>query len=199
MKNLIITLLFCSTAVLAQELNLAIHNTYLQEYLTIEEALGGEMIPATSYYHSSNGEAQPLIFLRKEHIIPDLTVYYFFKEEDSTMSYVLYEWDVSNFEKTDNNQKSKEFQEALIAKYKALKQDITDVYGEPKVRRNYSNVSRADPENTFEESATWHPNDSTEIEMYTTVSNYYMKKGAMTINPVHRIRLYVRKKPIKRE
>ena len=53
--------------------------------------------------------------------------------------------------------------------------------------------------NTFVESLTWKPNDSTEIEMYATVSNYYEKKGAMTINPVHRIRLYLRNQSKEKE
>ncbi len=35
--------------------------------------------------------------------------------------------------------------------------------------------------------------------MYTTVSNYYDKKGAMTINPVHRIRLYIKNQSKEKE
>ena len=38
----------------------------------------------------------------------------------------------------------------------------------------------------------WFPNDSTEIEMYTSVSNYYEKRGMVTTAPTHRIRLYIR-------
>jgi len=108
------------------------------------------------------------------------------------MSSVLYEWDVSNFEKKDNNQKSKKYQKAFISKYKELKKNISTEFGKPKTKRNYSNISRLDSINTFVESSIWKPNDSTEIEMYATISNYYEKKGAMTINPVHRIRLYIR-------
>ena len=72
----------------------------------MEERLGGERISTTSNHISFRGEAQPIKFLRKEKEIPDLTVYYFFKKADSTMSYILYEWDISNFEKQENNQKS---------------------------------------------------------------------------------------------
>ena len=194
MKNLIIGLLFISTSVFGQEFNFDIHHTSLAEYVKMEESLGSERIPTTSNHISFSGEAQPIKFLRKEEIIPDLTAFYFFKKADSTMSYVLYEWDVSNFEKQDNNQKSEKFLKALIAKYKELKKDISTDFGQPEVKRNYSNISRLDSINTFVESSAWKPNDSTEIEMYATVSNYYEKKGAVTINPVHRIRLYIRNK-----
>ncbi|MDC7125805.1 MAG: hypothetical protein PQJ46_09565 [Spirochaetales bacterium] len=192
MKAIFIGFLFVSTSVFGQEFIFDIHNTSLSEYLRVEEDLGSEKIPTTSNYVSFDDEAQPIIYLRKEEIIPDLMAYYFFKKADSTMSYVLYEWDTFNFEKQDNNQKSEQFQNALIAKYKGLKEDISDEFGQPEVEKNYSNISRLDSVNTFVESSTWTPNDSTEIEMYTTVSNYYEKKGAVTINPVHRLRLYVR-------
>ena len=199
MKYTIIGILFISTSVFGQEFNFDIHNTSLTEYLKMEESLGSEQIPTTSNHVSFSGEAQPIKFLRKEKVIPDLTAFYFFKKADSTMSYVLYEWDVSNFEKQDNNQKSEKFQKALIAKYKGLKKEIINEFGQPEVKKNYSNISRLDSVNTFVESSTWKPNDSTEIEMYTTVSNYYEKKGAMTINPVHRIRLYIKNQSKEKE
>ncbi|MEP0005435.1 MAG: hypothetical protein ABJ387_07340 [Balneola sp.] len=194
MKKLIIVFSFLSTSVFGQEFNFDIHNTSLDEYLKMEERLGAEKIPTTSNHVSFSGEAQPIKFLRKEKIIPDLTAFYFFKKADSTMSYVLYEWDVSNFEKQDNNQKSETFQEALIQKYKDLKKEISSDFGQPTTDSNYSNLADYDQESFFEESSTWIPNDSTEIEMYATVSNYYQKKGLVTINPVHRIRLYIKNK-----
>lgn len=199
MKNFIIGILYISTSVFGQEYNYDIHSTSLTEYLKMEERLGSERISTTSNHISFSGEAQPIKFLRKEKVIPDLTVYYFFKKVDSTMSYVLYEWDVSNFEKKDNNQKSEKFQKALIAKYKGLKKDISIEFGQPEVKKNYSNISQLDSINTFVESSTWKPNDSTEIEMYATVSNYYEKNGAVTINPVHRIRLYIRNQSKEKE
>jgi len=199
MKNFIIGILFISTSVFGQEYNFNIHNTSLTEYMKMEERLGSERIATTSNHVSFSGEAQPIKFLRKENVIPDLTVYYFFKKADSTMSYVLYEWDVANFENQDNNQKSEEFQKALIAKYKGLKKDISIDFGQPEIKKNYSNISRLDSINTFVESSKWKPNDSTEIEMYATVSNYYEKNGAVTINPVHRIRLYIRNQSKEKE
>jgi len=192
MKNLIIGILFISTSVFGQEFNFDIHNTSLSEYLKMEESLGSEKIPTTSNHVSFGGNAQPIKYLRKEKVISDLTAFYFFKKADSTMSYVLYEWDVSNFEKQDNNQKSEKFQKALITKYKELKKDISEDFGQPEVKSNYSNLAQYDQKNFFEEKSTWNPNDSTEVKLYSIASNHYEKKGAMTINPTHRIRLYIR-------
>jgi hypothetical protein len=194
MRNLIIAILLVTNSAYGQEFNLDIHQTSLKEYLKMEEKLGSEKIAEKTNYTSLNGEAQPITFLRKEKLIPNLIVYYFFKKSDSTMSYLLYEWGVNNFEKKDNNQKSEQFQKAMVEKYKTLKAYISKEFKQPKVKRNYSNISKLDSVNTFVESALWNPNDSTEIEMYTTVSNYYEQKGVITINPVHRIRLYIRNK-----
>ena len=193
MKNIFtLGFLFIGITAFGQEFGFDIHNTTLDEYIKMEEKLGSERIPTTSNHVSFSGDAQPIKFKRTEKKIADLISYYYFKEKDSTMSSVLYEWDISNFEKKDNNQKSVKYQKAFITKYKNLKKSISTEFGEPKTKKNYSNISRLDSINTFVESSTWIPNDSTEIEMYVTVSNYYEKKGAMTINPVHRIRLYIR-------
>ena len=199
MKNLIFGILFISISAYGQEFNFDIHNTSLSKYIQMEENMESERISATSNYISFTDDAQPIEFLRKEKVIPDLKVYYFFKKVDSTMSYILYEWDVYNFEKQDNNQKSKKFQEALIEKYKKLKNKIAENFGQPKTKNNYSNIGLLGFDDIFEENSIWKPNDNIEIELYITVSNYYEKKGIITINPVHRIRLYVRDKSEKAE
>jgi hypothetical protein len=191
--------LLIGITVFGQEFGFDIHNISLNEYVQMEKNLKSERIPTSSNHVSFSGDAQPIKFKRTEKKIADLITYYYFKEKDSTMSSVLYEWDVSNFEKKDNNQKPKKYQKAFISKYKELKESISNEFGEPKTKRNYSNISRLDSINTFVESSTWKPNDSTEIEMYATVSNYYEKKGAMTINPVHRIRLYIKNQSKEKE
>jgi hypothetical protein len=198
-KQITIVFLLISSSIFGQEFIFDIHNSSLHECLQIEKELNSNEIETTSNHVSFSGDAQPIKYIRKEMLIPDLTVFYYFQIVDTTISSIKYEWDISNFEKQDNNQKSDEFQDALIAKYKDLKKKISSEYGEPEVKKNYSNISRLDSINTFVESSNWYPNDSTEIEMYATVSNYYEKKGAMTINPVHRIRLYVKKITPKKE
>lgn len=191
MKNLLFVFVFTSVSAFGQEFNFVINNSSLSKYVEMEESLGSERIPTTSNHISFSGEAQPFKYKRKQKVIPDLTVYYFFKEKDSTISYILYEWDVYNFEQQDNNQKSEDFQKALIAKYKNLKEIISNDYGNPEVKRNYSNISKLDSLNTFVESSTWRPDEKITIKLSSTVSNYYQKKSGVIINPVHRIRLYV--------
>ncbi|MFD2909011.1 hypothetical protein ACFSX9_09700 [Flavobacterium ardleyense] len=141
-------LLIVSTS-FGQDLGYDIHNTSLNKYIQIEENLKSKKIPTTSNHVSFSGDAQPIKFQRTEKKIADLITYYYFKEKDSTMSSVLYEWDVSNFENKVNNQKPKKYQKAFISKYKELKENIATKFGEPKIKRNYSNISKLDSINTF--------------------------------------------------
>ncbi|UGU17964.1 hypothetical protein LS482_08790 [Sinomicrobium kalidii] len=193
MKNLLFAVLFLSASVSGQEFNFDIYHTSLRDYLRMEEKLGSERIPTTSNHVSFSGDAQPIKFQRKENELPDLIVYYFFKEKDSSMSSVRYEWDVYNFEKKENNRKNKKFQKALIKKYRALEKEITGLYGASETEGDLSDLSKAETDGGLKKKNTWRPNDSTEIEMYTAISNFYRKKGMVTTNPTHRIRLYIRK------
>ncbi|RXR31775.1 hypothetical protein EQG68_08850 [Flavobacterium piscinae] len=193
MKKLIFTFLFISIAALGQEFNLEIHKTSLFDYIKIEEKLGSIRLENESRYYSGEGIAQPIRFLRKEEGIPNCIVSYQFYEKDSALTQIEYEWDVYNFEKQDNNQKSEEFEKELISKYENLKKEISKKLGQPTTKNNYSNLAKYKQELFFEENATWKPNDTTKVELYITVSNYYEKRGMVTINPVHRIRLYIMK------
>lgn len=185
--------LFISLSAVGQEYNFDIHQTSLSDYVKMEEKLGSQRIPTNSNHVSFSGDAQPIKFLRKEKDIPDLTAYYFFKKADSTMSYILYEWDVYNFEKQANNQKSLEFQKALISKYGSLEDLLNSKYGEANtIEGDLSNIQLTKDRDGLKKKNIWIPNDSTEIEMYTAISNFYEKKGMVTRNPTHRIRLYVR-------
>ena len=193
LKNIIVLgFLFLSFTISAQEFGFNIHNTSLDKYLEMEQKLKSERIPTTSNHISLNGDAQPIEYKRKEKDIPDLMVYYFFKEKDSTMSYVLYEWDVYNFDQKENNKKPKKFQKALIEKYSTLEKMITELYGKATIEGSLSDLNQIDKKGGLKKGNTWNPNDSTEIEMYTAISNFYEKQGMVTRNPTHRIRLYVK-------
>ena len=197
MKNKIkLFFLFLSNSLIAftQEINLDIHSVSLQEYLIMEEELGSTVIPNTSKYVSFSGDAQPIKYKRDEEIIPDLIVYYYYKEKDSTMSNILYEWDASNF-KTKNNRYEKasiELAKGLILKYNELEKKINMQFGKSEVTGDLTNFDNINNRGGLEKRNLWIPNDSTEIEMYTVISNYYESNGAMTISPSHRIRLYIR-------
>ena len=178
----------------AQEFEFDIHNTSLNEYLKMEEKLGSEQIPNIRNHVSFSGDAQPIKFRRKEKIISDLVVYYYFKEKDSTMSKVEYEWDESllTLKANTNDQKSKKYQKALIRKFNELEKMITDIYGKPQSEGDLSDIRKANEKGGLDKNVKWFPNDSTEIEMYATVSNFYEKRGMVTTAPTHRIRLYVK-------
>lgn len=175
-----------------QKINYDIHNTSLKQYFELEKKSNSEELEQPSKNFMPNNEIDAIQFITKEKSIPDLITTYTFKKSDSTILEIEHEWDVYNFEKQDNNKKSPEFESEMIEKYKSLKTDATKIFGPPIVKRNYSNISMRDSINTFIESSKWHPNEETEIELYATISNYYEKAEFTTINPVHRIRLYIR-------
>lgn len=108
------------------------------------------------------------------------------------MSYVLHEWDVYNFEKQDNNKKSRAFQKALVAKYNSLENEIKNLYGHSEITGDLADLAKAEKNGGLSKKNIWKPNDSTEIELYGTISNFYNKNGMVTINPTHKIRLYIR-------
>jgi len=177
----------------AQEFGFDIHNTSLNDYLKMEEKLGSERISNLRKYISLSGVAQPIKFRRKEKIISDLVVYYYFKEKDSSMSSVEYEWDESllTLKSNTNNKKSKKYQKALIRKFNKLEKMITDIYGKPQSEGDLSDLKKANEKGGLYKNVKWFPNDSTEIEMYATVSNFYEKREMVTTAPTHRIRLYI--------
>ncbi len=182
-------------ALYGQEFNFDIHNTTLNEYLEMERNLGSEQIPNIRN-HISADNAQPIKFKREQKIISDLVGHYYFKKKDSTMSYILYEWDESllTLNANTNDKKSKKYQKALIRKFNELEKMIADIYGEPVAEGDLSDlrIANDDVKGGLKKNVKWFPNDSTEIEMYANLSNYYEKRGMVTTSPTHRIRLYVR-------
>lgn len=189
---LIALILIQSNITFSQEISTEIHGKKIDYFIKIEKKLKSELFDSGQTYLSMDGSAQPIIYKRKEKNIPDLLVQYSFSKKDSIINEVLYEWDVYNFEKRDNNQKSEKSEKSLIEKYNNLKKTITNKLGQPETKNNYSNLAKYKQKLFFEENSNWRPNDSTEIVMYATVSNYYEKNGAVTINPTHKIRLYIK-------
>ncbi|HNP69198.1 MAG TPA: hypothetical protein PKH16_14920 [Aequorivita sp.] len=194
-QTLTLGLILIGIAVYGQEFNFDIHNTTLNEYLEMERNLGSEQIPNIRN-HISSENAQPIKFKREQKIISDLVGYYYFKKKDSTMSYILYEWDESllSLKANTDNKKSKKYQKALIRKFNEMEKMIADIYGEPVSEGDLSDlrIANDDIKGGLKKNVKWFPNDSTEIEMYANISNYYEKRGMVTTSPTHRIRLYVR-------
>ncbi|MFI8380529.1 hypothetical protein [Leeuwenhoekiella sp. NPDC079379] len=194
-QTLTLGFILIGIAVYGQKFNFDIHNTTLSEYLEMERNLGSEQIPNIRN-HVSADNAQPIKFKREQKIISDLVAHYYFKKKDSTMSYILYEWDESllTLKANTNDKKSKKYQKALIRKFNELEKMIVDTYGEPVSEGDLSDlrIANDDIKGGLKKNVKWFPNDSTEIEMYANISNYYEKRGMVTTSPTHRIRLYVR-------
>ncbi|WP_422104825.1 hypothetical protein [Winogradskyella sp.] len=195
LRNIItLGLLLIGITLFGQEFEFDIQNTSLKQYLKIEESLGSEKVPNIRNHISFDGNAQPLKFKREQEIISDLICYYYFKEKDSIMSHILYEWDESlhNLKPNTQEKKSKEYQIALIEKFNELEKELTELYGKPKSRGDLSDLKQAELKGGLKKNDKWYPNETTEIEMYIVVSNFYKKSGMITITPTHRIRLYIR-------
>lgn len=193
-QTLTLGFLLIGVIVFGQDYGFDIHNISLDEYIKMEENLESERIPAMSNHSSFNGDAQPILYKRKEKIIPDLVAFHFFKEKDSTMSYVLYEWDASRNRDPNNLdvKQSEKFIKAFVKKYNELENSITKLYGKPEIKGYLPDLKNINVDDVLEKTDVWKPNDSTEIKLYTIQSNLYEKRGAMTKSPTHRIRLYVR-------
>ena len=189
---LIAFIFFQSYQTFAQEIITEIQGKKVDYFLKVEKKLNSELFNTNQTYLSMDDSAQPIIYKRKEKEIPDLLVQYSFSKKDSIINEVLYEWDVYNFEKNENNVKSEKFNKALIEKYNNLLKTLRNKYGESKVEGSLENLKEIDSNKGLNRKDTWKPNDSLEIVMYTAISNYYKKEGFVTKNPTHRIRLYVK-------
>jgi hypothetical protein len=190
--------IFCFLVVLqfnlifSQEILTRIEGKKIDYFVNIEEKINSELFDSDQNYLSFDDSAQPIIYRRKEKDIPDLLVYYTFSKKDSIVNEILYEWDVYNFEKKDNNVKSEKFSKALIEKYVKTLEYLTRQYGKSKVEREDQDLNKIVSYDKLTREDNWRPNDSLEINMYITISNYYKKEGFSTVNPTHRIRVYVK-------
>lgn len=185
-------LIFQFNITFSQEISTEIQGKKIGYFVSLEKKLKSELFNNGQTYMSLDDSAQPIIYKRKEKEIPDLLVQYSFSKNDSIINEVLYEWDVYNFEKNDNNVKSEKFNKALIEKYKNLLKTLTNKYGESKAEGSLDNLKDIESNKGLNRKDTWKPNDSLEIVMYTAISNYYKKEGFVTTNPTHRIRLYIK-------
>jgi len=180
-----------SSVVFSQEIDTDIYNKKVSFFVEKEKMLKSELYDSGVTHVSLDGSAQPIIFRRKEKNIPDLLVEYYFSKKDSILNSVLYEWDVTNFEKGDNNIKTAEFSKAIIEKYNSLLKLISKEFGESKSEGSLEDLSKIDAKGGLKRNDVW-TKEGIEIEMYTAVSNFYQKSGIVTISPTYRIRLYVK-------
>jgi len=167
---------------------------YVQGY---EKAAKSVSVKPASQYLDVPGIGQPLIFRRTEKLLPDLLVYYFPNTKDSTINYVLYEWDESNF--TKDRQAVKQPLEKLkpyIDKYTALKQQAVAFFGEPETSGSMNDLTLIEA-GKFRQKDYFVKN-GVSLEMYIALSNKQETNGIVSILPTHRIRMYIRTEPADR-
>lgn len=189
----IFILLLCGQSVFAQKklIELDIHDKKVSYFISLEKKMGSKKFNTGQDYVAGGQVAQPEIFKRTEKNIPDLLVYYTFFKKDSTISEILYEWDMKNFNPKDNNQQSIEFEKNLISKYNQIVDFVSKKYGKSEFKGNLDDLNLTSQSRGLEREDTWKPNDSLKIYSYTTISNYYKKDKFVTVNPTHKIRVYV--------
>jgi hypothetical protein len=83
------------------------------------------------------------------------------------------------------------FEKALIARYNEIVNDVSKRYGKSQQTGSLNNINSINESRGLNRTDTWEPNDSLKIYAYITVSNYYKKDQFITINPTHKIRVYV--------
>ena len=172
-------------------IELDIHGKKIDYFRNLEKHLGSIKFNSAQTYISSKNVAQPEIFIRKEKNLPDLLIYYTFFKKDSTTSEINYEWDVYNFDKKDNNIKPIDFEKNLINKYNSIIDIVNSKFGKSEVDGSLEELSKINTKEGLKRSDVWKPTDSLKIYAYTTISNYFKKDQFVTVNPTHRIRLYV--------
>lgn len=196
MRKIIITFLTASlfwNVGISQDLNieLNIQNKKIDYFRKVEEKLGSKIYNTGETVISDKPVAQPEVYLRKEKYLPNQLVYYTFFKADSTISEIEYEWNVYNFDKSDHNIQSLDFEKKLIERYNEIVSFISSKYGKSKEEGNLDDLSNINTQNGLRQSDVWQPNDSLKIYSYITISDYYKKGNSFTISPTHIIRLYL--------
>jgi hypothetical protein len=156
-----------------------------------EKAAKSIVVEPGSDYISGKGIGQPEIFRRKEKSLPDLLVYYFPNTKDSTINYILYEWDDTNF--TKNHDAVKQPLTALqpyIDKYLSIQKQAEAFFGKAETIGTVNDVALIET-GRFKRKDLF-AKDGVSVEMYIVLSNKQETNGIVSIMPTHRVRMYVR-------
>ena len=190
MKQLILLILTLPIMAQAQDILLDIHGKRLADFRKFEQNLGATPEPNKYHQLQSADIAQPVIYRRKQQGMPDLLAYCYVYARDSSIEYLLYEWDQSNMPGNREDTKiplSQVLQ--LIKTYNALTDQLTVKFGKSQTKGAITDTSKLDE--GLQREDNWTPNDSTAVKMYTVLSTRYEQNGAVTITPTYRIRLYI--------
>jgi len=187
----LVFILFAGQVYYAQNLIRAdIQDKKLEDFVKFENEIGSKLYKSDESHISFKPVLEPVIFERKEKEIPNLLVFYTPYKDGSTIAEILYEWDIRNFDKSDNVQKSLSFDKAMIKKYREIVYEISKKYGKSIQEGNIDDLGLLNSDG-IKRSDEWKINDSFTINSYIVLSEYRKEDGMATIIPTHKIRLYV--------
>ena len=167
----------------------------LQFFTNLEQTLKSKKFITQTEYISSPGIAQPVIYRRKETLLPDLLCYYFYYIRDSSIAYVLYEWDEQNFSKQEPSIKSDKEIKSFISKYNNIYSDIISKFGQSITGGDKLIVSAV--KKGITKIDNWKLENGTKIQLYITLSSLKEKNLDFETTPTYRIRLYIYNKKYK--
>lgn len=195
---IVISLILLSLKVQAQKVVLDTFRKKVVDFTELESKCGGTLTANKTTYGSRKALAQPLVYRHEEKEIADLLTYYFYYEEDSTVDYVLYEWDEANFHTGEEIAAMKDVNvSAYIETYNRLLEQVSAQYGVSKSEGDLTDIAKIET-GKLRRDDVWQLEGGREIELYCVLSAKYEKKGIITTLPTYRIRLYVRNNVNKR-
>ena len=189
----ILPILLMSISCYSQKLHLNLYEVSLDSLLKYEKSIGSELVESTSNYLSGKGIAQPIIFHRENPKLPNLKVQYTFYEIDSSMHKILYEWDISTFQKIDNNPQDSLFLALMLNQFNQINTLIDTTLKSEDTELSKLNMDDINSAVGFKQTNEWQPNDSLKIKNHITLKNSFKKTKFSTSPTVHRIRTYVNK------
>jgi len=178
-----------------QNLQFDINSHELKFFTNLEQTLKSKKFITQTENISSPGIAAPVIYRRKEIHLPDLLCYYFYYIRDSSIAYVLYEWDEKNFSKQEPSIKSDKEIKSFISKYKNIYSDIVSKFGQSTTEGDKLILSAVKKGTTRIDN--WKLKNGTKIQLYITLSSDKEKSLHFETKPTYRIRLYIYNKQYK--
>lgn len=179
----ILSLSLLQVDVFSQEIYTDIAGKKMSFFKKLEEKNKGKVYQTDGDIIIPGGMAMPIMYRRAQKDMPDLIVNYVFREKDSVMHTVEYQWDVRNYKDKHTDEVPSAFQKDFVKKYKELLNLLTARYGVSESKGELADFLKVEDSKKLNKSDRWSTKENTEVELYTFRSHQY--------KPVLKIRLYI--------
>lgn len=171
----------------SQGLYTNIIDSHIDDLINYELGIGSKEISKNYNILGFTEESEPLVFERDDSKIVNTLVYGYYKRKDSTITKIMYEWDMSNKpEYYNSNRKApdsvKYFLNSLFDK---IEGEMEELHGTPTTNED-SIVENEDYRSSI---LTWKKNDNNIIELYINISDNFHEKDGIKTTATYRIRL----------